>query len=156
VPTATPNPAAVPTTTAPLVPPTIGSVTTPTYNASTIVAGSRTATLSKIYINNDATAVTYASATSWQKTLNLSLGNNIVEVLGEESNGVKTTPVTTTIVRHKLSDISGDGVITLTDISLFGVDWLKTSNLSNKLSDMNEDSIVNLTDFSIIAKQYGQ
>ncbi|MEK7572069.1 MAG: dockerin type I domain-containing protein [Patescibacteria group bacterium] len=154
-PTAIPSGSPTPTT-VPLTPPTIGSVTSPTYNASIIIAGSRPATLTKIYINNLTDTVSYANSTSWQKTLDLNLGNNDIEVFGEDSLGNRTTATSGSIIRHKLSDINGDNAINLTDISLFAFDWLKTSNLTNRLSDMNDDGLVNLTDFSIIAKQYGQ
>ena len=54
--------------------------------------------------------------------------------------------------RHTLGDINGDGIIDLTDASLFAVDWDKTSGLTYNLSDMNSDGNVDLTDLSILAK----
>jgi hypothetical protein len=170
VPTATPIPTAVPTaiptptptvpgptpTTVPLTAPSIGSIESPTYKDSTIIAGSKVPSLAKVFVNNTSTSVVIPNQTSWQRPYMFTPGENIIQVFGEDALGNRTTVTTTTVIKHELSDINGDNTINLTDISLFSVDWLKTTNLVNKLSDMNEDGIVNLTDFSIIAKRYGQ
>jgi len=54
---------------------------------------------------------------------------------------------------HMKGDIDGNGVVNLTDASLFAVDYSKTdpSTFTYALSDMNNDGQVNLTDLSILA-----
>lgn len=157
LPTSTPTPTVVGPTPTPITitPPTISSFISPTYQSSTIIAGTKTAQLTKIYVNNLMDSVTFASSTSWQKPVSLTLGDNVFHIYGETATGTQSITSSISIVRHKLGDINGDGITNLTDISIFGNDWLKTSNLGNRLSDMNTDGNVNLTDFSIVAKQYG-
>ena len=110
-----------------------------------------------MYVNGTSAGMTYPTTTSWQTTVSLILGSNTLSIYGKDAAGNQTGTTTTSILRHKLSDINGDGVIDLTDLSLFGADWQKTAgSLANPLSDMNNDGVVDLTDFSIFAKQYGQ
>ncbi len=56
---------------------------------------------------------------------------------------------------HKLADINGDGLVDLTDLSMFATDWENTGSLNHILSDMNADGVIDLEDFSILARQYG-
>jgi hypothetical protein len=61
---------------------------------------------------------------------------------------------------RKLGDINGDGVINLSDFTIFAEDYGKDTSqgavLTSPYSDMTCDGKVDLTDFSIFAGQYGQ
>ncbi len=156
LPTATPTslPTAAPTPTPSLAAPVVTSATTATYATSIILSGTKLSTIASISVNASASGTTYPSQTTWSKVVSLNLGSNAFSIYGKDTNNQQSGTISVSIVRNKLSDMTGDTKIDLTDISLFGVDWLKTTNY-NPLSDMNGDGIVNLTDFSIIAKQYG-
>jgi predicted outer membrane repeat protein len=60
---------------------------------------------------------------------------------------------------RKLGDINGDGVVNLSDFTIFAEDYGKDTSqgavLTSSYSDMNCDGKVDLTDFSIFAGQYG-
>lgn len=160
IPTPTPTtpPQATPTptpTTSPVQTPTINSVPTDTYQSALILSGTKTIDISSVYINNSTTGVTYPTTTTWQYATTLALGGNAFSVYGINSSGVKSNPSSITVTLHKLADINGDGVVDLTDLSMFGSDFDNTGTLNYALSDMNGDGIVDLTDFSIIAKAYG-
>ncbi len=126
-----------------------------TYKATLTLSGSKSTNTTVIFVNNSSNGASYTSSTTWQFPVTLVLGNNTFAVFGEDSNGIKSSILTTNIRRNRLGDINGDDLIDLTDLSLFGSDWSKTTNLTNVLSDMNDDNEVNLTDFSIFAKAYG-
>lgn len=152
--TATPVPTATPTPTVQPSAPTVTSSTASTYQSSIILSGIKAANITSVYVNASASGMTYPSTTSWSQVVSLNPGSNSFSVYGKDAGNVQSSTASVSIVRNKLSDVNGDTSINLTDISLFAVDWLKTSGF-NPLSDMNGDGVVNLTDFSIIAKQYG-
>ncbi len=131
---------------------TIGTYPSETYSSTLILSGTKDATISSVYVNGSTTGVTYPTNTTWQTSISLSLGSNTFNMFGIDGNNNQTPTQTITISRHILGDINGDGVVNLTDASLFAVDWGKTSNLTYPLSDMNGDGIVDLTDYSILAK----
>lgn len=153
--------AATPTPTPPLSGLTITSPTE-TYLASFTLTGTKDANTTTVFVNGSSTGVTYPTSTTWQAPVTLTLGSNntagsnTFAVYGADGNGNQTATTTGTVSRHSLGDINGDGVVDLTDASLFAVDWGKTSNLTYILSDMNGDGSVDLTDLSILAKLEGQ
>lgn len=158
-PTPTPTATPVPPTATPTPILAVPAVTSPaqTYLANITLSGTKASTITTVFVNSSSSGITYPTGTAWQIPQVLVLGGNTFSIYGKDSLGNQSATTVSTITRHKLSDINGDGLIDLTDISLFGSDWQKTSsNWANPLSDMNSDSIVDLTDFSIIAKQYGQ
>lgn len=160
-PTVTPTPTATPTplptaTPTPATAPSVTTVQTNTYNNILALSGTKTAAITAVYINGTANGVSYPTSTTWQSSMNLAYGNNVVSIYGKNASNQQTATNTITINRHKLADINGDDAIDLTDVSLFGADWQKTNNFISEFSDMNGDAIINLTDFSILAKQYGQ
>jgi hypothetical protein len=151
VPTNTPVP-----TTSLLSAPSVVQPESPTYLSSALLQGTKTTSLTNVYVNDSTNAMTYPTNTTWESSVSLSFGLNTLTIYGRDSLDNQSASRSVAITRHRLGDISGDTFINLTDISLFAADWRKTSNLNNNLSDMNNDSNVDLTDFSIIAKQYGQ
>lgn len=153
VPTSTPIP---PTPTPTLIPPDVASTQSPTYQSNILLSGTKENSISSVYVNDSTVGVTYPTSTTWQTTLDLNLGTNLVSIYGRDSSDNQSPTTSIIIDRHRLGDINGDTSIDLTDISLFASDWLKSSNLNNALSDMDGNGLVDLTDFSIIAKQYGQ
>jgi len=156
IPTVIPTPTPVPTNTpVPLQPPTIDSIASETYQSSILLTGSKLSSVTTVYVNNSSAAVTYPTVTAWQFSTTLSLGTNTFTVYGQDSAGNTSNSTSVGISLHKLADISGDGIIDLTDLSIFGSDWENTGTLNSPLSDMNNDGIIDLTDFSIIAKEYG-
>jgi hypothetical protein len=52
-------------------------------------------------------------------------------------------------------DLNGDGVIDLTDFSIFAFNYGQAATQATSYSDMNCDGQVDLTDFSIFATYYG-
>ncbi len=83
------------------------------------------------------------------------MGTNSFTIYGKTIDGLFSPSTSITINRHKEADITGDGVVDLTDLSIFGSDYENTGVLNNALSDIDESGFVDLTDFSIIAKDYG-
>lgn len=156
VPTATPTPTPiVPSpTTQPLASPTFDAQPSATYNSSVTLTGTVASGLT-LYINNSTTGITYPTTTTWQYSTTLSLGTNAFTAYTKDSSGNMSSSTTLTMSLHKLGDINGDGVIDLTDLSMFATDWGNTGILNYALSDMNGDGIIDLTDFSILAKAYG-
>lgn len=163
-PTATTVPTSVPPTATPTLTPTPGVVAAPivtavasyTYDTSVVLTGTKLSSITAVFVNGSSTGVTYPTSTTWRATVPLTLGSNSIAVFGR--NILLQQSGTTTIVvnRNKSSDINGDGLIDLTDISIFGSDWQKSSGFTNPLSDINSDGVVNLTDFSVIARLFGQ
>lgn len=78
--------------------------------------------------------------------------DNTFSFYGTDASNNQTASSTVDVKVHNLADINGDGVVDLTDASLFAVDYGKTSNLTYNLSDMNGDGSADLTDLSILAK----
>ncbi len=153
-PTATPTPTLTPT---PVIsPPEISTeIPVKTYKVSQLISGQKAPSVTQVFVNGSAEDVTYPTETTWQKTLSLAIGQNIISVYGVTAGGQQTTESNITITGHKLADINGDGAVNLTDLSLFGADWGKQGqNISQILSDMNDNSVVDLADFSILAKAY--
>jgi hypothetical protein len=157
IPTNTPTPA-LPTPTSVLIaaPTVSSSVSTHTYQSLLTLSGTKDPSITTIYINNISTLATYPTNTTWQAQVTIVPGTNTYTIYGKDGNNNQSNNTSITIMKNKFGDINGDNTIDLTDLSLFGADWSKTTNLSNPLSDMNSDGKVDLTDFSIIAKQYGQ
>ena len=153
-PTPTPSPTIAPTPNI-LAPPTVNSLPLSTYQEQLYLLGTKSVNTALIYVNNSSLGVIYPSQTSWEFSKMLSLGVNNFNVYGQDASGGRSSTVSFTISLHRLGDISGDGIVDLTDLSIFGIDWEKTGYFNNLLSDMNNDGIVELTDFSVIAKAYG-
>lgn len=131
----------------------INTYPTDTYNSIVTLTGTKDASITTVYINGDNSNVTYPTDTTWQATVSLpSLGSNAFVIYGKDNNNTQTASINIAIDKHTLGDINGDGVVDLTDASLFAVDYGKTSNLTYPLSDMNGDGNVDLTDLSILAK----
>lgn len=129
------------------------TVTSPllTYLTSYTLAGGKDAAITHVFINTSETGVTFPTSTTWQAPETLSLGDNNFTIYGSDGTS-STATQTVNVSRHTLGDINGDGVVDLTDASLFAVDFGKTSGLTYILSDMNGDGSVDLTDYSILAK----
>lgn len=155
-PAPTPTTAPVPTPT-PIVitAPTINTLPENTYQSTLTITGTKDISISSVFVNNLTTGVVYPTSTSWQYSANLSIGTNNFTVYGQNSAGNISGSNTANVSLHRVGDISGDNVIDLTDLSLFGADYENAGTLNNLLSDMNGDGVVDLTDFSIIAKVYG-
>lgn len=153
-PTATPIPTSTPTPIL-LEPPIIDPQPSDTYQSSFFLTGTRSISITEVWVNGSSTDVTYPTSTTWQFPAVLAIGPNTFSVYGKDSAGNTSDSNIININRHRLGDINGDNVIDLTDLSIFGTDWEKTESLNNPLSDMNADGIVDLTDFSILAKAYG-
>ena len=156
--TPTPTPTVIPTPTEtpiPLEVPTIDPMPSETYQASLLITGSKVPSVTTVYVNSSSADVIYPTTTTWQFPATLSLETNTFIVYGQDSIGNISSSTSVEISRHRLADINGDGVIDLTDLSIFGSDWENTGTLNSPLSDMNSDGVVDLTDFSIIAKEYG-
>ncbi len=166
LPTATPTPIATPTpsaapsltptpTASPVQPPAIDPQPSDTYQSTIILTGTKTTDVTTIFVNNSSVGVTYPTSTTWQYPTTIVLGGNTFTIYGQNATGVNSNPTAITLTLHRIGDISGDGVIDLTDLSMFGTDYENPGTLNYALSDMNGDGIVDLTDFSIIAKAYG-
>jgi hypothetical protein len=123
-----------------------------TYGPTFTLTGTKDSSISSVVVNGSSSNSTYPTSTSWQAVEPVVLGNNPFTLYGLDTNNDQTTTINVTVNMHALGDINGDGVVDLTDASLFAVDWGKTSNLTYPLSDMNGDGSVDLTDFSILAK----
>lgn len=136
--------------------PTIDSHPSLTYESSIALSGTKTPDIYQIFINNSSSGVSYPSSTRWVYTANLVLGENVFDIYGKNDFGDRSQSISTNISRHELSDISGDNVVDITDLSIFGTDWEKTESLNSPLSDMDIDGKVDLTDFSILAANYGE
>jgi len=126
-------------------------------NSYTLVGGKDTS-ITHVFVNGSETGVTLPTSTTWQVSETLAAlgtGNtpsdNYFTIYGSDGTS-NTASQTVDVSRHALGDINGDGVVDLTDASLFAVDWGKTSNLTYVLSDMNGDGSADLTDLSILAK----
>jgi hypothetical protein len=168
VPTATPTP--LPTSTPTPVPtnaptptptpiviqtPTINPVPQDTYLTSLLLTGTKLPTVTSVFVNSSTVGVTYPITTNWQFSTTLFMGTNNFSIYGQDSLGNKSTSNAVSINLHRVSDINGDNVIDLTDLSMFATDWENTGVLNYALSDMNSDNIIDLTDFSILAQAYG-
>jgi len=152
----TPTPTSLPTPTPiSVAPPTIDAQSPDTYHSSVNIGGTKPISVTQVFVNSSSSGVSYPTSSSWQYPAVLVLGANNFNIYGIDSSGSKSSIVSTTINLHRLGDISGDNVIDLIDLSIFGSDWEKTSLFNNPLSDMNDDGIVDLTDFSILASAYG-
>ena len=157
-PTPTPTTAPIPTPTpTPIVitAPTINALPTDTYQPALTIVGTKDISVTTVFVNNSTTGVIYPTSTSWQFPATLNIGINTFSVYGQNSTGNISGTTTASIALHKIGDISGDTLVDLTDLSMFGTDYENTGTLNYPLSDMNGDGIVDLTDFSIIAKAYG-
>lgn len=162
VPTSTPTaaptsaPTLSPTPTSALLPPPIfDPQPSDTYLSSFFITGTKSTTITEVWVNNSNTGVTYPSETTWQYPAVLAIGPNTFSAYGKDGAGNVSGTNSIAINRHRDGDINGDNAIDLTDLSIFGSDWEKTGSFNNSLSDMNSDRIVDLTDFSILAKAYG-
>jgi hypothetical protein len=122
-----------------------------TYHSSFTLTGTKDSAITSVFVNGSATSSAYPTSTTWTASIGLSLGSNILTIYGSDGTN-QTATQQTTVNLHTLGDINGDGVVDLTDASLFAVDWGKASNLTYNLSDMNDDGSVDLTDLSILAK----
>jgi hypothetical protein len=155
-PTATPIPTVTPTPTPIVVsPPTINSMPTDTYQNILTLGGTKSLLTVGVYVNNSTTNVTYPTSTTWQYASTLIVGVNNFNVFGKDANGNSSSVISVAIDLHRVGDISGDNIIDLTDLSIFGSDWEKTGSFNSALSDMDGDNVVDLTDFSILAAVYG-
>jgi hypothetical protein len=123
-----------------------------TYKTNFNLTGTKLATITHIFVNGSEEDSTYPTSTTWEVPVTLNLGENNFTLYGKDESDNQTATQTTTVDRHTLGDINGDGEINLIDASLFAVDWDKTEDLTYILSDMNDDTSVDLTDLSILAK----
>lgn len=128
---------------------------TATYQSNLTITGTKDTAVTTVYVNGSSLNVTYPSSTTWQAQISVpTLGDNTYIIYGKDGSGNQTASINITINKHLLGDINGDGMIDLTDASLFAVDYGKTnsSTFAYPLSDMNNDGSVDLTDLSILAK----
>lgn len=165
-PTATPTPippTATPTpTNTPLQPPTIDPQPTDTYLSSLTLTGAKMTSAVAVFVNGSSAQVIYPTATTWQipvvltaAVANAAATPTTFTVYAVDSLGNQSASTSISITNHRLGDMNGDGVIDLTDLSMFATDFENTGTLNYALSDMNGDGIIDLTDFSILAKAYG-
>lgn len=132
---------------------TLNSYPLDTYASTVTLSGTKDVVVTDVLVNGSDANSTYPTDTTWQATVSLSLGVNTFSLYGTDEHDNQTaTTQNITINEHTLGDINGDGVVDLTDASLFAVDWGKTGNFTYPLSDMNGDGTVDLTDFSVLAK----
>lgn len=142
---------------APLPTPTLSSLPSASYNSSINLSGTKTSTITTVFVNGSSSGVSYPDSTHWvDNNFPLSMGSNTISIYGQDSSNNISPTSTTNISRHKLGDINGDDAVNLTDFSIFATDWmLSGNNINNSLSDMNSDGVVNLTDLSIFSFKYG-
>jgi hypothetical protein len=133
----------------------ISAQPTDTYASSFLLWGTKSSNISTVLVNNSSIGLSYPSETTWQIQMQLAMGANTYSVVGKDSSGNTSPTQSITVNLHRIGDINGDNAVDITDLSLFGTDWEKTSALNNVLSDMNKDNKVDLTDFSILASAYG-
>jgi len=124
------------------------------------LAGGKDTSITHVFVNSSETGVTFPTSTTWQVSETLAAlgaGNtpsdNTFTIYGSDGTS-STATQTVDVSRHTLGDINGDGVVDLTDASLFATDYGKTdpSTFTYVLSNMNTDTAVDLTDLSILAK----
>ncbi len=124
-----------------------------TYSTNIVLSGTKSNNLSHIFVNGIESGVSYPSAATWQLSQPLVTGQNTFSLYGQDDAANKTAEQSIVVRKHALGDINGDGVVDITDLSLFAVDWNKTNNLTYSLSDLDGDGKADLTDFSLLAKQ---
>ena len=124
-----------------------------TYGPNFTITGTRDPSITKVYVNNTTANTTYPTSDTWQAFVPVSLGNNNITIYGTDASNNQTASIQIIVNMHMKGDIDGNGVVNLTDASLFAVDYSKTdpSTFTYALSDMNNDGQVNLTDLSILA-----
>jgi hypothetical protein len=71
--------------------------------ATSTIAGTKNTATDKIYLNNSTSTVVFASSTAWQAEINLVEGQNVFEIYGENSAGVKTSTNTTEIILDSIA-----------------------------------------------------
>jgi len=151
-----PTPTSVPPTPTPIViqTPAIDAQPTDTYSIVIDLAGTKTPEVASIFVNGLSNGATYPTLTTWTIPVTLAIGPNTFIVYGKDTSGRQSQNNSITIVNHISGDINGDGIIDLTDLSMFATDYENTDNLNYALSDISGDGIVDLEDFSIIAGDY--
>jgi len=154
VPTSTPTP--LPPTPTPIViqTPTIDAQPTDTYSTAIDITGTKTPEVTSIFVNGLSSGISYPTSTTWIVPVTLAIGPNSFIVYGRDASGHQSQNDSVTIVNHISGDINGDGMVDLTDLSMFGTDYENTDTLNYALSDMNGDGIIDLEDFSVIAGDY--
>ena len=128
-----------------------------TYSAEYPLTGTKTASMTEVLVNNTPATVDN-TANTWSSNVTLNnIGDNTITIVGKDSSGVSSNPLTLDLKRHKPADANGDGNVDTFDFSLLATAWNKDpSSGSNYLSDFNEDGSIDTFDFSLLATNWGK
>ncbi|MFA6423125.1 MAG: hypothetical protein WCW17_01585 [Patescibacteria group bacterium] len=128
----------------PLAKPVVTTSKTFTYKSTLSLAGTKSAELTKIVIGGVTTDVS-AIATTWAVSVNLTIGNNNLSVVGKDNLNNLSDAASYSIVRRKMADADNDGFVNINDFGSLMLNWKKTG--ADNVADFNEDLTVDIKDF---------
>lgn len=130
---------------------TISNLKSFTYQSVYSLIGVKSTNVAIITINGIEATIDDQNNT-WSTLLDLSLGENIINIAGEDQYGTQIEPFSYSIRRRKAADANDDSFVNLIDLSLLSFNWKKTSSTSP--ADFNEDGTIGLIDLSILSANW--
>ncbi|OGY42375.1 MAG: hypothetical protein A2Y82_04420 [Candidatus Buchananbacteria bacterium RBG_13_36_9] len=135
-----PNPPAIPT---------IDQRLCPIFLPQTLISGTKpSGTI--IFINGFSEDITYPTAITWRKIVNLSLGNNLFLIYARDSFNQNSDLLTATVSRCEVGDTNCNQVIDDFDLAGLAGHW----EINWCFADFNEDGIVDDFDLSGLAAHW--
>lgn len=124
-----------------------------TYKNTMVLRGTKSPEITKIIINGSEYA-TSKDTTTWTVEINLSLGQNNLNILGQDSAALPSLTKSITITRRKIGDFNNDGKIDGADFTLLLFNY--GSAVKNNSADFNEDGKVDASDFTLLLYWWGK
>ena len=116
------------------------------------LSGTKAADTNVVLVNGDVSGLHFGSDTTWDKTVALTAGQNIFNIVGQNECGDQTQMVQLILEKVKMGDINNSGNTDDYDLSLLTRKWDKTNDC---YTDFNRDLITNDYDLSLMASAWG-
>jgi hypothetical protein len=128
------------------------SVLVHSYNSSYYISGVKTPSCRAYY---GSTLLADFDAWTWTFSIPVDFGSSSFAIVYKNDAGEELNRKTIIFIRHKISDINGDGLIDITDLAIFAENWGRTGP-SEPMADFDGNNIVDITDLAIFAENWGK
>ncbi len=130
----------------------IGDYNLATYNSFVGLSGGKVSSC-RAYLDSDLLAD--IGSESWGLNRNYDIGEHVFYIQYKDTEGAVLGQKRIYIKRHKLADITFDGIIDISDLAIFAENWGQSSP-AERMADFNADNIVDITDLAIFADSWGK
>ncbi|MCX6746222.1 MAG: hypothetical protein NTX00_04390 [Candidatus Parcubacteria bacterium] len=129
--------------------PTLDARLCPIFLSTTNLSGTKPLG-TEIFINGSNENVNYPTLVTWEKLVNLILGNNLFLIFARDNYGQNSDVLNATVVRCEVGDTNCNGIVDDFDLAGLAYHW----NTNWCYADFNEDGVVDDFDLSGLAAHW--